>query len=97
MNIFRKYGFPRLLMPSSLGLPPVEYCCGTSPVMTVIRRPASSAASQSRVAGKIWIIYELRPVGGLRVTRSLNYGHSLKRLAFQRLAGMKFSSEIGGR
>src|SRR5271163_1217626 len=31
MRILRRYTLPRLLMPSNLALPPVEYCRGTTP------------------------------------------------------------------
>jgi transposase len=37
MNILRRYGLPRLLMPSSLALPPVDHCPGTSPSHAELR------------------------------------------------------------
>src|SRR3954464_3005310 len=44
MNILRRYGFPRLLMPSSLVLPPVDHCRGTSPSQAANSRPLLKAA-----------------------------------------------------
>ena len=35
---------PRLLMPASLALPPVEYCFGTSPIHAANSRPLWKAA-----------------------------------------------------
>src|ERR1700758_2264036 len=44
MNILRRYGFPRLLMPRSLALPPVDHCRGTSPSQAANSRPFLNAA-----------------------------------------------------
>src|SRR5262244_876193 len=44
MNILRRYGFPRLLMPSNFALPPVDHCRGTSPSPAANSRPFLKAA-----------------------------------------------------
>src|ERR1700722_2187721 len=44
MSILRRYTLPRLLIPKSLALPPVEYCRGTMPSHAANSRPLRKAA-----------------------------------------------------
>src|SRR5689334_22722276 len=44
MKSIRRYLFPRLLMPSNFGLPPVVCCLGTSPSQAPRSRPRLNAA-----------------------------------------------------
>src|SRR4029077_19849844 len=44
MNILRRYGFPRLLIPNSLVFPPVDHCPGTRPSQAENSRPFLKAA-----------------------------------------------------
>jgi hypothetical protein len=48
----RRYLFPRLLMPSSFGLPPVVCCFGTSPSQAPRSRPRLNAAPSPTAATK---------------------------------------------
>jgi hypothetical protein len=44
LRVEDQYTLPRLLMPSSLALPPVECCCGTTPSHAANSRPLPKAA-----------------------------------------------------
>ena len=46
----RRYRSPRLLMPSSVGFPPVERCCGTMPSQVASSRPLRHSAASPTAA-----------------------------------------------